>query len=205
LPGTHNINAQYGGDTNYLPGVVEVLASPQVVQCDTNLTGDIPNAITVRGGSTCIVDATVHGGVSSRDGALFIGHSTIIGGVTSSRGTFVGVCNSTIDGAVVVQRASQFVVIGDAGDDGCPGNDIHGAVLLDADHGAVDLVGNTIGGGVTVNAVTGVGPFPIDIGAAIAGNAITGALGCTNNVPAPSNRGQPNTVTGARSGQCTGL
>jgi hypothetical protein len=39
----------------------------------------------------------------------------------------------------------------------------------------------------------------------VAANTITGPLGCTGNEPPPVNQGQPNTVDGAKSGQCTDL
>jgi hypothetical protein len=37
----------------------------------------------------------------------------------------------------------------------------------------------------------------------IEGNHITGALACSGNTPAPTDGGTGNTVTGARSGQCS--
>jgi hypothetical protein len=40
---------------------------------------------------------------------------------------------------------------------------------------------------------------------AIFGNTIRGSLSCTGNNPPPSNFGIPNTVSGARTGQCASL
>jgi hypothetical protein len=37
----------------------------------------------------------------------------------------------------------------------------------------------------------------------IEGNKITGPLSCSGNTPPPTDGGYPNTVTGARSGQCS--
>ena len=39
----------------------------------------------------------------------------------------------------------------------------------------------------------------------VEGNVIGGSLACFGNVPAPDNGSNPNTVSGAERGQCTGL
>jgi hypothetical protein len=64
----------------------------------------------------------------------------------------------------------------------------------------VAVIGNRITGPVTVDRnVTA--PAPI----VIAANSIVGPLRCTANDPAPVNNGQPNDVTGPKSGQCRDL
>jgi hypothetical protein len=77
-------------------------------------------------------------------------------------------------------------------------------LLLDNQH-AVEVGANHIEGNLTVSGTSGTGPFAEDSRAEIEHNVIRGALVCSGNVPAPTNDGQPNTVTGARSGQCAGL
>ena len=126
------------------------------------------------------------------------------GAVSSINGSFMGVCGSELDGSLSVTGASQFVVIGDPGDDGCPSNELHGAVVLTSDHGGAELVRNQISGSVSVIDVSGTGPFPGDVGASIEANSIKGSLQCAANVPRHNN-GNTNTVRGARIGQCSNL
>ncbi|WP_344441679.1 Ig-like domain repeat protein [Kitasatospora nipponensis] len=204
LPGTHTINAQYSGDGNFLAGGPESTA--QTVTCTRTITGSVPNAVTAGSGSTCIVNATVGGAVhDTAGGALFISDSTIRGSILASNGTLLGVCGSTVTGAANVTGASGFVVIGDPADDGCAANRITGAVSLSNNRGGAELVGNHIGGTLVVQGTTGTGPFPEDSRAEIEGNTVGGSLNCSGNVPAPTNDGHPNTVTGARQGQCSSL
>lgn len=203
LPGPHTITADYGGDDNYLAAGTETLT--QAVACSRTITGQVTGSVFATRESTCIIDATVRGSVHGvASGALFIGNSTIKGSVQSSDGTLFSVCGSTV-GSVQVNRATGFVVIGDPGDDHCPGNHITGSVQLTHSHSGAELVANDIGGSVQVNGTTGTGPFPADDRAAIVGNTIHGSLSCAGNVPPPTNRGTPNTVTGSRTGQCTAL
>ncbi|MFB7445937.1 Ig-like domain repeat protein [Streptomyces mirabilis] len=203
MPGTHTINAQYSGDGNYLAGSVESIT--QTVSCTNNITGS-PGAVFTSGESTCIVNATIGGTVhGAADGALFISNSTIRGSVLSFNGMLLSVCRSTVTGTVNVTGASGFVMVGDPGDDGCTGNKIAGSVLLGNNRSGLEVVANQVGGSVQVAGTTGTGPFPEDTRAEIEGNTIGGSLSCTGNTPAPTNDGNPNTVTGSRIGQCSSL
>ncbi|MFJ9711275.1 Ig-like domain-containing protein [Streptomyces sp. NPDC101234] len=204
LPGTHTITAQYSGDGNYLAGALE--SATQTVTCTRTITGSVPNAVFAGSGSTCIVNATVGGTVhGAAGGALFISNSTIRGSVLSLDGTRFGVCGSTVTGSVNVARAAGFVVIGDPGDDGCAGNRITGQVALSDNHSGAEVIANHVGGSVQVQGTTGTGPFPEDSRAEIESNTIGGSLICSGNVPPPTNDGHPNSVTGARQGQCATL
>ncbi|HEY0698675.1 MAG TPA: hypothetical protein VGD43_12800 [Micromonospora sp.] len=62
---------------------------------------------------------------------------------------------------------------------------------------ANDCAPNTINGPVSLTDNTG--------GARIAGNTIDGPLTCGRNEPSPTDIGEPNSVTGERSGQCADL
>ncbi|MFF1475937.1 hypothetical protein ACFVZY_52490, partial [Streptomyces mirabilis] len=205
LPGTHTITADYGGDGNYLPAGTETFT--QTVSCTRTITGQVNGAVFATRESTCIIDATVRGGVNGvPGGALFISNSTIGGSVQSSNGTLFSICDSSVIGSVQVNGATGFVLIGDPGDDHCPGNRITtGSVQLTNNHAGAELVANNIGGSVQVSGTTGTGPFPADSSAGIVGNTIGGSLACAGNVPPPTNRGTPNTVTGSRTGQCAAL
>ncbi|MFD9507837.1 Ig-like domain repeat protein [Streptomyces mirabilis] len=123
LPGTHTITADYGGDGNYLPAGTETFT--HTVSCTRTITGQVNGAVFATRESTCIIDATVRGGVSGvPGGALFISNSTIGGSVQSSNGTLFSICGSSVIGSVQVNGATGFVLIGDPGDDHCPGNRI---------------------------------------------------------------------------------
>jgi hypothetical protein len=204
LPGTHNITAAYGGDTNYLGSALENLS--QVVNCARTITGTVHGAIHANGDSTCIINANVHGSVLSGKGtALFVGNSNVTGSVQSRHGTFFGMCGTKVGGSVIVAGASQFVLIGDPGDDGCPVNQVGGQVSLRSDQGDAELAGNSIGGTANVRGNSGTGPFPEDIAVEIEANTISGSLHCSGNLPPPTNDGQPNAVSGSRTQQCAQL
>ena len=103
------------------------------------------------------------------------------------------------------QNASGFVVFGDPGDDGCPGNTvISGTVKLTNNHADAEVVANDIPS-LTLSGTSGVGPFPDDTAAEVEGNHVIGTVACTGDSPAPTNDGDPNTVGGARTGQCSAV
>jgi endo-1,4-beta-xylanase len=77
---------------------------------------------------------------------------------------------------------------------------ISGATTISGTTGRVSLIGNEITGPVRLTGNT-TGSEPI----VVSGNTITGALSCTGNEPAPDDGGIPNTVTGAKQGQCREL
>jgi hypothetical protein len=151
--------------------------------------------ITVNAGQrVCITGTTVPGNVTVNPGGqLVMSNATVKGSVTASGAAGIQICGSSIRGAVTVQNSSGPVVIGDA--PGCAGNQIGGAVTLSGNQSGVELDGNQIGGKVSVTGTTG-GSTDVEA------NTIAGALSCGGNVPPPTNAGMPNTVSGARSGQC---
>jgi hexosaminidase len=72
--------------------------------------------------------------------------------------------------------------------------------------GPVSITGST--GQVTIDGATVNGPLAVQNNTAttiVAGNHIGGPLSCAGNSPPPSNAGQPNTVSGPKSGQCATL
>jgi hypothetical protein len=71
--------------------------------------------------------------------------------------------------------------------------------------GGLEVFANTIGGTTTVTGNQGAPPPSGDAVPEIERNTVGGALLCSSNAPAPTNDGQPNTVAGARTGQCAGL
>ncbi|MET8631093.1 Ig-like domain-containing protein [Kitasatospora sp. NPDC004669] len=203
LPGSHTLTAQYSGDATYPAPAME--SATQTVNCARTVTGSVSTVIAT-GESTCVLNATVHGSVTAGAGtALFIGNSTVQGSVTSFGSTLVGVCGTTVTGSLTASGASRFVVIGDPGDDHCAVNQIQSSVQLSNNTGGLEVVGNHIGGTLLVTGNTGTGPFPEDNRPEIEGNTIGGSLVCSGNTPPPTNDGHPNTVTAARTGQCSTL
>jgi hypothetical protein len=150
----------------------------QLVVCTTTLSGAQGTLVIQPNGTTCLQHATVSGSVQVLPGArLFVEHSSTTGPIVADMPAFFGVCDSSVGGAVLVADASGSVLVGDPTDDACGGNTISAGVVLQNNHSGVEVAANHIGG----------------------------SLVCSGNNPAPKNDGQPNTVTGARSGQCAGL
>jgi hypothetical protein len=102
---------------------------------------------------------------------------------------------------VNISGSTGFVLLGDPGDDGCAGNTFRATMTLSSNQGGLELGHNQIGN-TTVTGTTGTGPFRDDVGAEIEANTIGGNLKCSGNTPAATNDGQPNTVTGNRTGEC---
>jgi Big-like domain-containing protein/YDG domain-containing protein len=168
------------GGNNY--AVTFVATNTGVITAPPNTTvisGDHPGPVTVASGTTVIISGGhVTGAVDVRPGgSLTIDNgSTVTGSVSASSPASVRICASTINGSVSVSGATGPVVVGDP-INACPGNVIGSTVSLNNNHGGVAVGGNRIGGG----------------------------LNCAGNAPPPTNDAAPNTVTGARTGQCASL
>ncbi|MGD0834534.1 MAG: hypothetical protein ABSA40_08960 [Candidatus Dormibacteria bacterium] len=78
----------------------------------------------------------------------------------------------------------------------CAANALTGAITLSQNTVPVALGGSTVTGAVSVTSNVG-GPTVIE------GNHITGPLSCSGNTPTPTDDGNPDSVVGARSGQCS--
>ena len=198
LAGTHAaLTAVYSGDPNYLTSTSS--ASQVVVAYTSCITGTHTAALTVTAGEVICITGTQTGAVTVQaGGALAIVGGHVTGPVQVSGATAFLACGATITGALSVQGVTGPVIIGDVLYDGaaCAGNTQTGAVTLSGNTGQVVLGGSTVTGAVSVTSDVG-GPTVIE------GNHITGALACSGNTPAPTDGGTGNTVTGARSGQCS--
>ena len=198
LAGTHAaLTAIYSGDPNYLASTSSALQV--VVAYASCITGTHTGALTVTAGEVICITGTQTGAVTVEAGgalALVGGHVT--GAVAISGATAFLACGATITGALSVQGVTGPVIIGDVLYDGaaCAGNTQTGAVSLSDNTEQVALGGSTVTGAVSVTGNVG-GPTVIE------GNHITGALSCSGNAPAPADDSSPNSVTGARSGQCS--
>jgi len=198
LPGTHTaLTAVYSGDPNYLTSTSS--ASQVVVGYTSCISGTHTGALTVTAGEVICITGAQTGAVSVQaGGALAIVGGHVTGAIQVSRATAFLACGATITGALSVQGVTGPVIVGDVLYDGavCAGNTQTGAVSLSENTGPVALGSSTVTGAVSITANVG-GPTVIE------GNRITGALTCSSNTPPPTDDGYSNTVTGARSGQCS--
>jgi hypothetical protein len=166
--------------------------------CTTIVTGTVASVTVPAGSVTCVNGATVNGAITVQPGgSLVLNGARVGGGVISQGSTGVRICGSVVRSISIAGTVGP-VVIGD-GTAGCARNDIIGPVSLDANH-SVEFDTNRVSGSISVTNTSGAPQAPV-----IAANQITVNLACDGNVPAPTNEGRPNTVLGARTGQCAAL
>ena len=209
--GVYPITCSGASDSNYAitygpPGTLTVEGPP--INCAAEgvhqITGYQGQPFSLSGaGSWCINNAQLSAPVSISNGAnVLIQHSTISSTVNANGGGIFALCGSTVYSTVTVKNAQGFVLIGDPTDDLCATNHIFGPITLQSNSHAVEVHGNTFYAPLTVNGSTGTGPFAEDQGAEIEGNSSYSNLACSANSPI-TNDGQPNHVSGLRSGQCS--
>ena len=147
-----------------------------VPSCTTMLSGTHNGPLTVSSGVACFDGATVSGPVTVAAGAgLYATGSEISGPVTASGAGNVLLCGTTVSGPVSVTGRTRVWLGNPAGE--CAPSTIKGPVAVQ------NTTGSTI----------------------VSGNRISGPLACSGNSPAPTNAGQPNSVSGPKSGQCARL
>jgi hypothetical protein len=200
---TNHVTATGTDTIDGLPGPVETAHATVTVTCTHTITGAPGTVVLGPGGAWCIENAKIGGAVIVQPGtAVFIQNSTLGGGIVSNRATVVSVCGSTVvGGSVNISGSTGFVTIGDPSDDACGGNTIHGAVSLAQNTGGLEVIANTITGSLVVSGTKGTGPFSEDSSAEIEANHLA-SINCFGNVPPPTSEGDPNTFTGAQTGQC---
>jgi hypothetical protein len=175
--------------------------------CTTTVTGTVASVTVPDGSVTCVNGASVMGSITVQPGgSLVVNPGTrVVGGISSQGSTGIRICGALIRSAsggagtaISVVGTVGPVVIGD-GTAACPRNDVVGQVSLDGNN-SVELDTNRVSGSVSVVNTSGSPQAPV-----VAANQITVNLDCAGNVPAPTNEGRPNTVLGARTGQCAAL
>jgi hypothetical protein len=178
----------------------EALTAASFNPCNPNftptktITTNVPGNLTVSG-ATVINGVTVGGNVIVQPGAdVLIKHSTINGGLSSNGAHSLTLSDSTVKGGTTVTNSTGPVLIGQDSNQGCTGNTLR-TLTVDGNKGGVKVAGNLTSGSVRVSNNTG--------GTSIEGNTIGGGLDCPGNNPAATNNGNPNSVSGPRSGQCT--
>ena len=107
-------------------------------------------------------------------------------------------CESTSDGPLRLGGGSGPLAIGGSG---CPVNTLKGGLSVNGHNGDFVIDGNRITGMGSVGLYNVVSSTPPIVRA----NMISGGLYCSGFSPPPTNNESPNTVGGARTGQCATL
>jgi len=198
-----------------LPTAAE--AAPKTTTCTDTLAPGTYQKVVVPEGESCITfegPVTIRGGLSIQPGATFVlgsednpSHTgTISGGVSATNPASVQIHFSTINGGIKVRGGSgpfggPFDITWNAIED----NQINGGVTIDGYNGFwFGFIRNHVNG--AVNLTNNVLEDP-DANEYVT-NTIQGSLNCSGNSPAPQigdSEGSPNQVTGAKTGQCSGL
>ncbi len=169
----------------------------------TQVTGNVTGPVVVGSGKNiCYVNATITGGLTVKSGGqVSITNSTVYGGIKSNGALAFTLCGSNVPASALnpnlsVTNSTGPVRIGDPSAN-CLGNSIGGNVVVNNNTAGVVFGNNFVGGSATFHGNTG-GPIVIK------NNAISTALGCATNSPAPTNAGQPNSAA-SKTGQCVGV
>jgi hypothetical protein len=175
------------------PGSYGAVTVPAGGACQSDGPIDIRGGLWVQPGATFVLGTeestntgTIRGGVHATDpGQLEIHFATIKGGVDWHGGS----------GAFCGEECVFFATIEDS--------DISGGVVVDGYDGFwMGFIRNHVRGAVTMT--NNVSLFDDDSNEYVT-NVIRGTLNCTGNSPAPhvgDSEGDPNVVTGAKTGQC---
>jgi hypothetical protein len=203
LVGNHPVVVSYTPSGNFAGSTPNNLT--QTVNCGTNNLGTGGN-LSITSGSVCIIGRSIGGNLNVSGGAsVYISNTTIGGGVTMTNPGTVAMCGNSAGGAASISGASGFLLMGGDGALGCGPNTVGNTVTLNADNGGLRVGGNTLRTKLSLTNNTATGFDPLTIGPAgnvVRHNSVGTGLACTGNVPVPSNEGAPNSVTGARTGQC---
>jgi hypothetical protein len=197
-----------------LPG--SALASSKATTCNAGLAPGDYQKVVVPEGATCLSDGPViiRGGLSIEPGATFVLGSeenpgntgTISGGVHATDPASVQIHFTTINGGVDVQGGSgpfggPFEITWNAIED----NTINGGATVEGYNGFwFGFIRNHVNGSVSLNNNV---LEDADANEYVT-NTIHGSLKCAGNSPAPQvgdSEGNPNEVTGPKTGQCAGL
>jgi hypothetical protein len=200
-----------------LVGVAAVAgASPGVTTCNGVLAAGTYQRVVVPADGVCLSDGpvTIRGGLYIEQGATFVLGSeenpvdtgTISGGVPATGAMSVQIHFTTINGGIDVRDGSgpfggPFDVTWNTIED----SSIHGNVTISGYNGFwMGFIRNDVRGSVNLN-----DNVLVDTdGNEYVTNTIHGSLHCSGNSPAPQvgdSEGEPNVVTGAKTGQCVGV
>ncbi len=217
--GTHAIKAVYNGAPTFDPSTSNTISQVVYTRC---ITGTQLLGLTVKSGESICITASgqvfvfvlvrsggalhinggaVHGKVTVEPGgSLFMTGGRVDLNITAVQAAAVRICGAQYLGfGVSISDTASRVVFGD-GTTACPGSSLNNGVTLSKNLKGLVLGGNKLQGTIAVKDNKG---FGTGLGSKIEidGNQISGRLECSGNVPAPTNNGHPNTVSGTRTGQ----
>ena len=191
-------------------------ASPGVTTCNGELAAGTYQRVVVPADAVCLSEGpvTIRAGLYIEHGATFVLGSeenpvdtgTISGGVHATNAMSVQIHFTTINGGIDVHGGSgpfggPFDVTWNTIEDSL----IHGSVTISGYDGFwMGFIRNDVHGTVNLN-----DNVLVDTdGNEYVTNTIHGSLRCSGNSPAPQigdSDGEPNVVTGRKTGQCTGV
>jgi hypothetical protein len=197
-----------------VPGVAGAASSSTT--CTDVLAAGTYHRVVVPQGAVCLSEGpvTIRGGLYIESGATFVLGSeenpvdtgTISGGVHARNAASVQIHFTTINGGVDLRGGSgpfggPFEVTWNAIED----NRINGGATVEGYDGFwFGFIRNHVNGSVNLNNNVLTDPD----GNEYVTNTIHGSLNCAGNSPAPQvgdSEGEPNQVTGVKTGQCVGL
>jgi hypothetical protein len=204
---SQSFSARYAGDSSFAGSTSNAVTDTFVF---TKTYGSYTGNITVGTGQTVLITGKITGSVSvSSGGSLEINGGTVTKNVSANGAAEFIMCGATVGGALSVSNSTGYAFIG--GGTGassigttCAPSSITGSVSLSGNLDGVEIATTKVGGNVSVTNNSGYGPvqqngaFPPT---EVAGNAITGSLACSNNLPTVTDAGQKNTAS-STSGQC---
>lgn len=190
----------YTGSKSATVTQVVGFSKPCITTTVSGLTVNAGQSICVSSPGKVTGPVTVNAG-----GALSLTGAQLSSSLTANGANALLVCGTTVGGSVSASASTGFVMAGDGGDDGhpaCAGSTFKGSVSITKNTGGFEVAADKISGSASFTGNTGTGPYWQDASPEIEGNTISGSLSCSGNSPAPTDGGQPNTVSGPRSGQC---
>jgi len=195
---------------------VPATAADKTTSCTDVLAPGTYQRVVVPAGAACLSDGPVviRAGLFIGSGATFVlgseenpgNNGVISGGVHATNAANVQIHFATINGGVAVHGGSgpfggPFDVTWNTIED----SRINGGATIEGYDGFwMGFIRNTVNGSVNLNGNVLLDPD----GNEYVTNTIHGSLNCADNSPAPQigdSAGNPNTVTGAKTGQCAGL
>jgi predicted extracellular nuclease len=139
---------------------------------------------------TTTISGWHNGPLTVSSGLTCLDRAVVSGPVTVAAGAGLVAVGAQLSGSVSADRAAQLQLMDSA---------IRGPVTVSGGTEWVSITGSTVSGPVRLDA-NSLLSAPV-----LAANRISGPLSCVGNTPPPTNAGQPNSVTGPKTGQCTGL
>ncbi|OYN88226.1 sialidase family protein [Parenemella sanctibonifatiensis] len=202
-------NTENGGFTVLDPTTILVLGDRGRVQpwevwsrkttfqpsCEQTITGKHDGAVSVGAGGLCLIDATVDGPITVKDGGkLLIQNSEVTGSVTTIEASTVAICDSRVDGRVTLTGSTAAVSVGDTSA-ACDPATIDGQLRIVDSQGPVVVDRSTVSGNVSMTNNRGAQTV-------VSGLSVGGSITCSRNTVTPTDAGVELTVGGKRQGQC---